>query len=983
MTHNPVKTVYTIPSTQPFAARLAEGVLELYGGSPEKLPLVQIFLPSRRACRTVREAFLNAGDHQPLLLPRLQPLGDMDADELSLSFETGEENFDLPGAMPPLRRQALLTALIAKIPGHDGPSAQRLKLAAALGRLMDQIYTENLDLARLPDLVDRDIFAKHWQITVDFLSVLSEEWPKILSAHGLIDAADRRNRLIKARAQLWQNNPPDYPVIAAGSTGSIPAVRELLNVIAGLPGGCVILPGLDQEMKEESWEEIEETHPQATLKALLSTLNTQRKNVTPWPACKDQDTDLHIARRKLGSEVMRPSATTPDWITFGQSKETRAQMAGGLENLMLYECPDARTEAQVIALALRETLETPGRTAALITPDRDLARRVAGTCKRWGIEIDDSAGQSLDQTSVGTFLLRAGQAAFSNLEPTALLAALKHKLCAPADMQAWTGNVRRLDLALRGPAPRGGFDALQKHIADKDFSALLEEAFTPLLQLIDGTYAFDILLRTHLGCIEKLCLPERLWADEDGETASLLLQDLLREAPALGDISAQDYLECLQHFLSALSVRPRYGTHPRLQILGQIEARLLHTDRVILAGLNEGSWPQMPAADPWMSKPMRARFGLPPPERGIGLSAHDFIQGLSHEDVILTRSLRSAGTLTVPARWIERLDAVLDATGHDPKMLRTKGPHLRWAQEMDKAVDIKPAARPAPCPPVEARPKTLSVTRVEKWLQDPYAIYAEKILGLSKLDPVAQQADFALKGTLLHDMLHEIMLRYKDGINDDKKFTQDFIQCAEDKLDAMGADTALLSFWKPRLRSLAHWLAGHEMQRQESHAVKTLEARGTCSIKGPVNFTLSARADRIDESLTDKTARIIDYKSAGSYTKSAMMDGRAPQLALEGLIAQSGGFENISAQVDGLAYLVLSGDNPAGQIISLSEQDTQKAIEAAQDSLKELLQSFYGEAPAPYSCLPDPARAPRYNDHAHLARVREWSALQESAEEAA
>ena len=118
---------------------------------------------------------------------------------------------------------------------------------------MDQIYTENLDMADLATLVPEN-FAEHWQITLQFLEILSEHWPKILAEHHVIDHADRRNRLILALADFWNTHPPIAPIIAAGSPGSLPSTARLLSVISGLPQGRIILPGLDTNCDEESWK---------------------------------------------------------------------------------------------------------------------------------------------------------------------------------------------------------------------------------------------------------------------------------------------------------------------------------------------------------------------------------------------------------------------------------------------------------------------------------------------------------------------------------------------------------------------------------------------------------------------------------------------------------------------------------------------------------------------------------------------------------
>ena len=268
------KTLYTIPAGVPFAKALAQKLLKDTEGSPEKLAQIRILLPTRRACRVLREAFLQMSDGRPLLLPRMQPLGDIDEEELSLSL-AGEEGaaqlLALPPAISPLRRQLELARLVAARPDFKQGPDHALALAGALSRLMDQIYTQNLNLHDLHKIVPDD-FAEHWQITLKFLEILSEAWPLHLQQNGLMDVAERRNRLILALSRLWQENPLAFPVIAAGSTGSIPATADLLSTIAGMKSGSVILPGLDKDMDEESWAALEAHFTQPHLVEWMRTL---------------------------------------------------------------------------------------------------------------------------------------------------------------------------------------------------------------------------------------------------------------------------------------------------------------------------------------------------------------------------------------------------------------------------------------------------------------------------------------------------------------------------------------------------------------------------------------------------------------------------------------------------------------------------------------------------------------------------------------
>ncbi|MEZ5813964.1 MAG: double-strand break repair protein AddB [Alphaproteobacteria bacterium] len=986
------KNIYNIEAGRPFARILAQKLLDETAQNEERLSRYLILLPTRRACRTLREAFLDLREQKPTLLPRMQPVGDLDEEELSLTLmgqTNTDEHWAIPPALSPLRREIMLARLVRKM-HPDTSQEQSLKLAAALGRLMDQIYTENLDMADLTRLAPED-FAAHWQITLEFLEILSLHWPKILDENGVIDQADRRNRLILSLAGLWGKMPPAHPVIAAGTTGSIPSTARLLSVIATLPEGRIILPGLDSRIDEQSWEALNESHPQFGFKQLLNHLNTDRKDVRPFENAAQknitqEETAQNKNRRFLAREIMRPAQTARQWADLSSDQETRETLKNALENLTLIACEHTREEAETIAVLMRQTLTNPNQTACLITPDRNLAARVAASCARWNITVDDSAGQSLKQTPRGIFIRLALSAAVENMAPLALLSLLKHDLCQiGADRQTHARALRALDYALRGPKPGPGFKGLHRHIEQQDklddaikTAALnmlhkLEKIFKPLQTLKEEAPTFAQILKTHLQICETLAAThekpgsESLWSGEEGRKSANVFSALLDDTQTLETVDLKDYAAALDHFMDQTQIRPAFGAHPRLQILGTLEARLIDADLVILGGLNEGVWPPEPTADPWMSRPMRKTFGLPSPERGIGLAAHDFVQGFCAPKVVLTRALKSGDAASVPARWLQRLAAVLHAANLECPL---GSDILHWVRNLDKAPPPVPALRPAPCPPRESRPRRLSATQIETWLRDPYAIYARHILQLKPLEPLEKPLDAAQRGQLLHTVLERFMLETKTALPPPERSESLLIKIAREEIENRPEEPHVWSFWWPRFAKTARFIATHEKNWRKAAQNLATESKGEIEIKTPGGpFTLVAIADRIDRFNDGKTA-IIDYKSGGSFSKKAMQTGALPQLPLEAFILARGGFPALGKhESKSLQYWVLSG--AGGGSITALEDDIDTLLVQTGESLTQLIET-YDDPAMPYLSLPRPDQAPRFNDYEHLARVREW-----------
>ncbi|MCB9964838.1 MAG: PD-(D/E)XK nuclease family protein [Rhodospirillales bacterium] len=973
-------SLFTIPPDVNFLAALAAEVLRRQEQKSSSLSSFRILLPNRRACQNLKETFLDLSGGRILLLPQIRPLGDVEEDALFFADipEIGTRLADIPPAISETRRRFLLVQLIRQMEAKTGLGARRLDqalhLAQALGQLLDQVVIEELSFDALERIVPAD-YAHHWQITLDFLAILRQGWPQILQENGVIDAADRRNRLLNLLSEYWQVSPPEYPVIAAGSTGTMPATARLLKVISTLPQGAVILPGLDQHLDAESWERLEAAHPQSLLKDLLYRLDIPREDVRLWPGTAHSDT----ARHTLAGDLMRPAATAYLWQEKAYMSDFQSRMSRELAQLALYECDSVRQEAMVIALKLRETLETSSKTAALVTPDRVLARQVRLICRRWGIHLDDTAGVPLSETVLGGFLSLPLHLCQEEFRPALLLGLLKHPLCAFGEARS---NLMRealqIDLKLRGPAPKNIWDGLEaykciQHIqaVRTRFSLFENTDSRPLAEFIGA----HIDLLEHLAATPLKSGAEVLWQGEEGEAAALFFAKLLKDAPVLGRITAADYLQLFQTLLKQVIVRPKYGTHPRLLIMGQIEARLMKADMMILGGLNEGTWPALPETDPWMSRPMRASFGLPDPERHIALAAHDFIQAFSAPEVVLTRTVRTDGVPSVPARWLQRLDIVLRTYGCDPEQIR-RGPLIHWAQTIDRPqVPLLPAVRPAPSPVIARRPTSLPVTAIERWMRDPYSLYARYVLRLKPLDKVEQDSDFAQRGSWLHAVFEWFVRSWPEQIPPDAVDKMEAYALSHDKAPAS------ITLFLPRLRRLLEWFVAQEREWRKLAMVmpEGLECSGKILRSG---LELSAKADRIDRLRSSGAAVIIDYKTGSFPSAGDISAGLSPQLPLEALILEQGGFPSLPVdQVESLYFWKPGSGAQAGEVKELKGRtlpSIEELILQAQEGLDALISDFKDEK-TPYICLPDPEAAPpaHWQDYAHLARVQEWIALED------
>lgn len=965
-----MKSVYTIPPDVPFVDALMHGMLREAKSDPLVFADSLILLPTRRACLHLREAFRRHMNGKAMLLPRMQPIGDLDEDEIY--FAGTNINPDIPPAITPLRRQLLLAQMIVR--KESGmPLDHAAKLAEALAHLLDEVQNERRDFTGLEELVIEKELAAHWQETVKFLHILTDAWPKVLAEEGCIDPVDRRNRVLAAQTAAWRTKPPAGRVIAAGSTGSMPATAEMLDVIAQMPNGAVILPGLDQQLPEDAWQTLQESHPQFGMKQLLQQFGVHRADVKLW----NHALSPRATRVRLLNESMRPADVSDEW----RHLSTADIPSEALQGLARLELDYPQEEARAIALLMRSTLEKPCKTAMLVTPDRTLAERVSLLLNRWNIRVNDSGGTPLAATPTGGFLIDLLVAASPDANPIDILSLLKHPLAAfGTSTTEFRAKARQIEIDLWRTSRIT--DAVRWAESAQALQHI-QEMLQPLSTTWAKPLSFVERINAHRQLAERIATSDRetgsarLWHGEEGEAAATWLDDLATASQNFPSLAGADYRELFSTLSRTVTIRPAWGLHPRLGILGPLEARLIHADLVILGGLNEGAWPPEAAVDPWMSRPMKKDFGLPLPERRVGLSAHDFVQLASAQDVVMTRSLRMEGAPSVPSRFILQLETVLRSLGYTTSTKDALAPNLpwqSWAQALDEPPTpmIKPCAPPEPRPPAENRPLQLSVTEISTWQRNPYAIYARHILQLSKLDPLERDIDASDRGTIIHEALESFLIQYPKNLPDNA--LDELLKIGARAFAAYKDYPEMRVFWWPRFERIAAWFVETERERREKGIVVLgSEARGRMALE---NFTLKGRVDRMEKQ-PDGTFGIIDYKTGSIPSQAEVQAGIEPQLPLLALIAQAGGFEGLSAgTVSELAYWRLSGGRDGSNIKALKQEQIEALTQKARKGLEQLIAQF-ANPDMPYRAVPRPGLQPRYDDYAHLARLKEWGRTEE------
>jgi ATP-dependent helicase/nuclease subunit B len=1027
--------IFNIPASAPFLPVLIRALLDgrLVPGfpgpdaDPLRLAGATLYLPTRRACRLARDVFLESLGTEAAILPRIVAIGDVDEDELGFAEAAnaglGEAALDLPKALGGLERRLLLAQLISKwaasptargaagTPLIASTPAAALALADDLAHLIDDMTTRQIAWERLDGLVPDNV-DEYWQKTLAFLTFIRGHWADILRAHGAIEPAERRDRLIAAERKRLAG--VTGPVIAAGSTGSMPTTAELLATIARLPHGAVVLPGLDTDLDDNAWKLIggrhdpsrrdhldpASGHPQFAMHGLLRRLEIARDAVTVLA-----EPEQH-GRERLASEALRPAAATDLWHNRLADAAIAGHIASAVDPLAVVEAANAEEEALAIAVALREAVEDADKTAALITPDRALARRVLAALERWQVPVDDSGGDALPDTPAGVFARLAADTALGGVAPVPLLALLKHPLLRlGAKEGANDYAVTVLERAvLRGPRPRAGSDGLKHALASfrrergklhhRDprrtlsdgmvdaADALVEKlsvALMPLERLPNKPQTFRAFAAAHREVVAALS------EDGDGIVAALAgdngtkLDEAFANAMTDGDASSlvverAEYADLFRAAVADVVVRRPEVPGVRVRILGPLESRLQTFDRAVLGGLVEGVWPPEARSDPWLSRPMRHDLGLDLPERRVGLSAHDFAQALGAREVVLTRAARIAGAPTVASRFTARLAAVA-GTERWEKAVGRGNRYLTLARRLDEPARRERFERPAPTPPSETRPNRMSVTDVENWLRDPYTIYAKHILRLPIVEAVDTPPGAADRGTVIHEAIGKFTAYYAEALPDDPLAA--LIEIGRKEFEPLDEFPEARAFWWPRFLRIAQWFVDWEIKRRPQIATLLAEKQGTTEFPiGTRTFSLSARADRIEQLKGGRIA-ILDYKTGSVRTERQVRTGLAPQLTLEAAILRRGGFTDLgnAGSVAQIAYVSLRGGDPAGELKAIDFKDGSNDSQADNALARFMaLAAKFEEPETPYCSLVHPMWRTHYGDYDHLARVKEWSA---------
>lgn len=1084
MTSDPLKNLFHIapgvPFLKTFASDLLDGkIIEDFSFQPDQPHLLAralIYVPTRRAVRSLRAEIAQKIGKGSVILPDIRALGETD-DDFDFFDQLPSDDISPYQPISSTQSKMVLAELIlawkqslptifdaqlksAPLVAPANP-ADALWLASDLVSLIQSAESEEIDLSMI-DEIDADDHAQWWQLTIEFLKILRQFWPARLEELHRQSATTYQIAQIDRQTQMIAQLGHEGPVIVAGSTGSLPATARLMKAVVKLDQGAVILPGLDQAMTSSQWQTLFDAaqnkalahgqenralsarndplmpvvlqgHPQFGLARLLTRLEMGVDDLFAVTPIGQAPSHLKM-REDIMSKAMLPSSHTDKWALMAGpdhqdgDDQMRADEMAAMAHVSLIEAANERDEAASIAIAIRMALEPKADKdkpdVALVTPDRNLGRRVSVELLKYGIEADDSGGMSLTQTKLGGLLKLACDFSFNQPDNLKLAALLKHplahlgwekeqrllalsglerlvlrrfdKVLDPRDLPHWVEQaLDALDEARHVPQWLGDikahkdlqlefarhighlFDTLFKDSNGQSMSlAAFSKQVAPLSFWVEKTvWLMDALTKSGTQTYE-------VW-DNDAGTMLIELIEELRACPISLAISGAEWAQMIEPLLYGSVVKPKTGSHPRVMIWGALEARLQRVDTLIMAGLNEGIWPSTSANDPFLSRTMKSEIGLEPPERRLGLSAHDFQMGMGADHVILSRSLKSNGAPAVASRWVQRLLTVLDAA--TVKAMRERGAQLNFHAQMSpdpKAVTN--ILRPNPKLAASDQPISFSFSEVSTLRRDPYAIYAKRILKLDPMEDFASEPDLRTRGTIYHAVVEAFSRRFDDI--PEGEHLEHLAHLFDEIFQSYDVPLETSFLWRNRFMQVAPHLVSWELSRAQYVTARYVEQSAKAMPIEGTDIEIGGLADRIDL-LSDGSVEILDFKTGTMPSAKEARTLLDPQLPLEAYILAKGGFSGLGKEIaTSLKYVRLKPDDHliVDQVEAKptsKDNEPRSAIQLGHQAARELVRLVEGLRSGEYGYL---SRAiPKLErdmsgDYDHLARVAEWSVTEHS-----
>jgi ATP-dependent helicase/nuclease subunit B len=945
--------IITFAGETHFVTALAQYLLSTYHcpNQPESFARVRLLLPNHRGANELKHALFQVNGNAPLLLPSMYFLG-----ELCLHEWVSVEGRVPQKVISHQQRMGWMVNCVYDLMqrgmmgvGINTPSIKSaIHYAESFLSVRDDCLRANVCPSKLAYLVPTD-YAEHWSETLSVFQALTAALEEQLEFHQLIEPITHQRNVVQTILHEWHHSPPSYPVIAAGSTASTPITAQLLHGIAALTHGTIVLPSVDMQMQEKTWQTISVSHPQYHLKQWLDASGLTRQNVT----CISLG---DATREHFIIEMMRPAENN----AIGSESTEKKLLSSDAQSCLpitLHECADDIAEVETIMLMVREALHQGVKQIVVVAEDDCFSQRLSHALDAYHIPVNRASGIHATHHPAYRMMMLVAELLFLPYSSAQLLAVLRLPDVGKDDFASW------LDMKLlRGWHSIDEMARILPYCQSAEEKRWLEQLSTYVMQ---GKRRVSLLHAAHIAALKHIA------PDIMADSTHCLFQ-LMQEGTAFFEhvspetiIHSSDYVGLLgQYFSSTRLPISSLDSDAPVTIMGALETRLHSADYIIIPKLNEGTWPHVIPCEPWLNRAMRSQLGLNFAERQVSLAAHDFCQLLKAPQVLLTRARKECDSPTNASRFFERVRLWIKVT---------PPPYLyAWRSTMVASHSRPRVQAPAPNPPLESRMTRLSATQMETLQRNPFEVYASHICRFRELEPL--DAPFSPKE--LGNVIHKVMERaapYYDGEMLEPylgALQQGFMQEASRHVPEKQAH-----FYLKKLERMMDAVV--ETEQSRAYLIDGLEAETPLSApfntaQGTITFT--AKIDRIER----RKARgvcIIDYKTGEAPKPKEVASGERCQLIIAAMVLHAlsdSPTVDLPHMIQGLEYWQIGGGiMPKAMVTNVGGNEKHPLNwEMLSQHLLSTAAYFCFDANATFPWLDMKTRFT--NAAAHFARVGEW-----------
>ena len=625
----------------------------------ERISDIKIFLPNRRSCRELTELFLQKNpQNSAIILPKIKAISDISYEDF-FDFLPDKNSFEIQATIDELIQAKVISDIdylfflskeIQKLSifGNNLESNQALNIANHIKNLFDEIEREEINLEKIDEIDDSDL-SLHRQVTLEFLQNFHRQIKNSFIKNNIYFTTSYQNLIINKFIEILEEQGAKYPIIMAGSTGSVSFGKKLIKAISAQTNCHIILHGLEENLEERA-----EHHPQFLLNELIKFLQIDKKQIKKIAQEKFKLSSQ--SRSDFISMTMLEAEKTLIW----QKDSDLLSGADLAEKFKIIEAKDEFEEAKIIALILSESLDQ-NKKSAVITNNQKLGALLKSELNRLALPFNDTRNIGIFDSKLVNFILLILELLESDFSSAALLALLKNPLCfyhqQKEILQKFEIEVLRQDRISEG---LNGIEEKLQSLNNQELSNFFQDFYSKLSHLKQHRNNIDI--GSYIS--EIIAVAEKLSAEKwqsllAKELAQIELFDFFEKLKNKNDffVNSKNILAIFKTLASQISYFEKSNSLAPIQILSTIEARLLNHDLVIIASLNFGDFPAIETEN-WLGKKIRKDLGIDKKLKKIGQNAYDFCNYLANENVVLSRCTTQDNSPTICSPFLLKLETL-------------------------------------------------------------------------------------------------------------------------------------------------------------------------------------------------------------------------------------------------------------------------------------------------------------------------------------